>query len=253
MDPHGKVAVVTGAASGIGLGIAEALAAAGARLVLADRDERRLILHADRLRSGGADVIAVPTDVAVQASVDALAARCFDAFGGVHLLCNNAGVIATGRSWEIPLDAWDHVLGVNLWGVIHGLRAFVPMLLTTDGPGHIVNVASMAAVCPVPGIAPYNVSKHGVLALSETLQAELDQAGADIGVTVVMPGRVATALGQPVERDDGPPSAPEPGVMSPDEVGRMVVQAVRDRRRFLFTHLERIAEVEHRFATILTS
>ena len=198
-------------------------------------------------------MVAVPTDVAVASSVDALAARCLEAFGGVHLVCNNAGVIATGRSWEIPLDAWDHVLGVNLWGVIHGLRAFVPLLLATQGPGHIVNVASMAAVCPVPGIAPYNVSKHGVLALSETLQAELDQAGADIGVTVVMPGRVATALGQPVDRDDRPARAPEPGVMGPDEVGRLIVQAVREGRRFLFTHAERVAEVERRFAAILST
>ncbi|HEY3942500.1 MAG TPA: SDR family NAD(P)-dependent oxidoreductase [Acidimicrobiales bacterium] len=253
MDPRSKAAVITGAASGIGLALAEALAAEGCPLVLADRDERRLGVQADRLRSSGASVVAVPTDVADPDAVDALSARSHEAFGSVGLLCNNAGVVAAGRAWEIPVDTWHEVVGVNLMGAVHGIRSFVPAMIDAGGPGHVVNVASMAAVVPVPGIAPYNVTKHGLLALSETLQADLEQAGADIGVTVVMPGRVATALGRPVERSDDPPGPLEPGVLSPAVVAAQIVAAVRAGRRHLFTHPERLVEVEARFARILST
>ncbi|MGD9797675.1 MAG: SDR family NAD(P)-dependent oxidoreductase [Acidimicrobiia bacterium] len=252
---RGRVAVVTGGASGIGLGIAEALLAAGAKVVLADLDTERLLAERARLASDGGDVVAVVTDVGDPDQVEALAEATIEAFGDVHVICNNAGVVRPGRSWELPLDDWDLVLGVNLLGVVHGVRSFVPRLLAAGHEGHVVNVASMAAVTPVPGIGPYNVSKHGVLALSETLHAELVAAGAPIGVTVVMPGRVRSRLGQaPGQPDPAPtaaPPAPEPGVLEPADVGARVLDAIRDGRLHLFTHPERRADVAARFGRIL--
>ena len=155
--------------------------------------------------------------------------------------------------WELSLNDWDAVLRVDLMGVIYGLRSFVPLLLASGEEGHVVNVASMASVVPVPGISPYNVSKHGVLALSETLHAELTQMGASIGVSVVMPGRVATRIGQGQSSAESAPTEPgvtEPGVIEPAEVGRQVVEAVRQGRLYVFTHPERIAEARERFARI---
>jgi NAD(P)-dependent dehydrogenase (short-subunit alcohol dehydrogenase family) len=255
---RGRVAVVTGAAGGIGLGIARALATEGARVVLADVDGRALDRRATDLGANGAEVTAVVTDVADPAAVERLAGAALDRFGAVHVIVNNAGIIRPGRSWELPLADWERVIQVNLLGVVHGVRTFVPLLLEAAGrgeEGHVVNVASMAAVVPVPWIGPYNVAKHGVLALSETLHAELAATGAAVGVTVVMPGRVRTRLGLPPAEDgdgdgDGPAADPEPGLLEPDEVGRQVVEAVRDGRLHLFTHPDRIPEVEARFARI---
>jgi NAD(P)-dependent dehydrogenase (short-subunit alcohol dehydrogenase family) len=248
-----RVAVVTGAAGGIGRGIAEAFAAEGMRLVIADVDGPALDRQATRLRDGGTEVEAVFTDVADAAAVDALARATIQRFGTVHVLCNNAGIIRPGRSWELPLADWERVIQVNLLGVVHGLRSFVPLLLGTGEEGHVVNVASMAAVVPVPGIGPYNAAKHGVLALSEVLQAELAATGAPIGVSVVMPGRVRTRLGLPPgiapDGDDSPVTR-EPGVLEPDEVGALVVDAVRADRLHVFTHPERLDEVRARFARI---
>jgi NAD(P)-dependent dehydrogenase (short-subunit alcohol dehydrogenase family) len=250
---RGRVAVVTGAASGIGLGIAEALAVEGVRLVLADIDSEGLQREAERLRSSGTHVEAVVTDVGDPDAVQALAERTISRFGAVHLLCNNAGIVRGGRVWELSLNDWDAVLRVDLMGVIYGLRSFVPLLLASGEEGHVVNVASMASVVPVPGISPYNVSKHGVLALSETLHAELTQMGASVGVSVVMPGRVATRIGQgqnSLGPAPGEPGPTEPGVIEPAEVGRQVVEAVRQERLYVFTHPERIAEARERFARI---
>jgi NAD(P)-dependent dehydrogenase (short-subunit alcohol dehydrogenase family) len=248
-----RVAVVTGAASGIGLGIATAFASEGMRVVMADVDERRLERAAARLRDTGAEVASATCDVADPAAVDALADLALGRFGRVHVVCNNAGVIRPGRTWELPLDDWNFVLRVNLLGVVHGVHTFVPLILATGEEGHVVNVSSMAAVVPVPGIGPYNVSKHGVLALSEVLSAELEATGAPVGVSVVMPGRVRTALGRVGDADDDddvPPSTAEPGVLEPADVASAVVAAMRDRRLYVFTHPERIADAEARFARI---
>jgi len=248
----GRVAVVTGAASGIGLGIATAFAAEGMRVVVADVDAHRLERAAGGLRRDAAEVLAVPCDVGDPTAVDALAAATLDRFGTVHVVCNNAGVIRTGRTWELDLDDWDLVLRVNLLGVIHGVHAFMPVLLASGHDGHVVNVASMAAVVPVPGIAPYNVSKHGVLGLSDTLADELAAMDAPIGVSVVMPGRVRTRLGRPSDApDDEPDASSEPGVLEPLEVGRQVVEAVRAGRRYVFTHPERVRDATARFARIV--
>jgi NAD(P)-dependent dehydrogenase (short-subunit alcohol dehydrogenase family) len=251
-----RVAVVTGAASGIGLGIAEAFAAEGMKVMLADVDGTRLGREERRLAASGAEVASSVVDVGDSAQVDALAAAVLARFGGIHVVCNNAGIIRPGRTWELPLADWEEVLRVNLLGVVHGVRSFVPLLLAAGEAGHVVNVASMAAVVPVVGIGPYNVAKHGVLALSEILQAELAAAGAPIGVTVVMPGRVRTRLGrEPGSPDPQPPGmAPlQSGEIDPAEVGTQVVDAVRRDRLYLFTHPERVADAVARFARITDS
>jgi len=244
-----RVAVVTGAASGIGLGIARAFAGAGMKVVMSDVDRKRL----DReVAAVGEDRAAgVVCDVADPDAVEGLAAQTYQRFGSVDVLCNNAGIVRGGTVWELPLADWDAVLGVNLRGVLHGIRAFVPRMLAAGTEGHVVNVASMAAVVPVPGVGPYNVAKHGVLALSETLSMELSAAGAPIGVTVVMPGRVPSRLGRSPESPDEPaPASLQPDELAVDEVGRMVVDAVVGNQLFLFTHPERIAEAQRRFARI---
>lgn len=248
---YDRVAVITGAASGIGLGIAQSFADEGMRLVLADTDGDRLKNEAQRLRSRGSEVEAVVTDVGDPKAVQALADRAMDRFGVVHIICNNAGIIRGGRTWELSLDDWDAVLRVNLLGVVHGVHSFVPLLLASGQEGHVINVASMAAVVPVPGISPYNVAKHGVLALSEVLHAELLETGAPIGVSVVMPGRVRTRLGRPRDSDTEPEGPrTEPGVLDPAEVARQVVDAIREGRLFVFTHPERIQDARSRFARI---
>jgi NAD(P)-dependent dehydrogenase (short-subunit alcohol dehydrogenase family) len=156
-----------------------------------------------------------------------------------------------GRSWELSAEDWNTVLRVNLLAVIHGVRIFLPLILSTGQEGHVINMASMAAMVPVKGIGPYNVAKHGVLALSDTLKMELADAGAPVGVSVVMPGRVPSRLGRPPEDPIEPSFDPnEPGLLPASEVGRIVVEAVREDRMYVFTHPERISEVEARFARI---
>ena len=193
-DFAGKVAVVTGGASGIGLGMATRFAAEGMRLVLADIEEGALEAAAQGLRASGAEVLAVQTDAGDAASMDNLGARTLDHYGAVHIVCNNAGVGTHGRMWELSVNDWEFVLRVNLWGVIHGVRVFAPHLIEQD-EGHIVNTASMAGLVSVAGAGPYNVSKHGAVTLSETLSAELRDAGSNVGVSVLCPGLVATNLG----------------------------------------------------------
>jgi NAD(P)-dependent dehydrogenase (short-subunit alcohol dehydrogenase family) len=248
----GRVAVVTGAGRGIGLALARAMAARHMRVVLSDVEAARPDQAAAQLREEGADATGVVCDVSDPAAVDRLAGLTMDQLGRVDLLCNNAGIVAGGPTWELALDTWRRVLDVNLWGAIHGVRSFVPLLLQNPDGGHVVNVASLAAVTPVPGIAPYNVSKHGVLALSETLHADLRSAASEVGVTIVMPGRVATALGLP----SGAPAADlpgqdEPGVLSAASVADQVMAAVEEDRLYLFTHPDRMVDVEERFEGIL--
>jgi NAD(P)-dependent dehydrogenase (short-subunit alcohol dehydrogenase family) len=191
----GRVAVVTGAASGIGRALATALASERMKVVMADVEPEALAAAARDLAGRGAEVLAVQTDVTRQEQVDALARRALDAFGAVHVVCNNAGVFAGGLSWEAPLSDYEWVLGVNTWGVIHGVRTFVPILLRQGEPGHVVNTASMAALTSGPLSAAYFMSKHAVLALSESLYLELRSKGAPIGVSVVCPELIATRIG----------------------------------------------------------
>jgi NAD(P)-dependent dehydrogenase (short-subunit alcohol dehydrogenase family) len=194
VELEGRVAVITGAASGIGRALAERCAGLGMRVALADRDGAALSAAADALAAQGGEVIAVPTDVAQPDAVEALAERTLEAFGAVHLVCNNAGVFAGGLCWEAPLSDYEWVFGVNVWGVLHGIRSFVPRLLAQD-EGHVLNTASMAGVTAAPFCAPYTMSKHAVVALSESLHLELAARGARVGVSVLCPELIRTRIG----------------------------------------------------------
>jgi NAD(P)-dependent dehydrogenase (short-subunit alcohol dehydrogenase family) len=188
---EGGVAVITGAASGIGTGLARKALALGMRVVLADVQEKALHEFAAGLRG---EVLAVPTDVADAASVERLAQRAYETFGQVDLLFNNAGVLTTGYVWEIEPERWKRSLDINVYGVLHGLRSFVPRLLAAGRPAHIVNTASVGGFLPSPLMGPYSVSKFAVVALSESLRAELEMLRAPVGVSLLAPGPVKTGI-----------------------------------------------------------
>lgn len=188
----GSVAVVTGAASGIGAALARAFVAAGCSVVLADIDDADLRAVAATLEG---DVLTVVTDVSVATDLERLADAAFDRFGAVHVLCNNAGVSTFNPIVAQSLDDWRWVLGVNLWGVIHGVQAFLPRMTAQGQPAHIVNTSSLAGlVSGLPSLGPYNVSKVGVVALSETLRQELAAAGSPVGISVLCPGSTPTRI-----------------------------------------------------------
>ena len=249
----GRVAVVTGAASGIGKALAGRFAAAGMRLVLADIEEAALAAAERELREAGAEAVAVPTDVAHAESVDALAERAYAAFGAVHVLCNNAGVGgANAAAYRATLADWQWTLGVNLWGVIHGVRAFLPRMLDGGEEGHVVNTASVAGLTALPGNAPYGVSKAGVVALTEALQLELEQRGAPLRASVLCPGLVRTnildsARNRPEALRNPPRGRADPAraglreamereAIPPAEVAEHVFGAIRERRFWILTH-----------------
>ena len=195
---EGKVAVVTGAASGIGLALATRFAAEGMRVVLADIERYALRDAGERLKASGAEVLIVPTDTSLLAEVEALASATLEHFGAVHLVCNNAGVGSRGLPiYDLPLRDFEWVLGVNLWGVIHGLHVFAPYLRLQD-EGHIVNTASVSGLFFRPRMGPYNASKAAVVALSETLKFELDEEGSRVGVSVLCPSWVRTQISSAV-------------------------------------------------------
>jgi len=253
---EGKVAVVTGAASGIGRALASAFAAEGMRLLLADIEIAPLEAAAEELRSEGAEVVTVTADVADPADVERVGAAAMDAFGAVHVACNNAGVSGGGLSWEIPLETWKWILDVDLWGVIHGVRTFTPLIIASGG-GHIVNTASMAGLTSNPGMGPYNVAKHGVVTLSETMSIELQMSHPEVGVSVLCPGWVRTRInesernrpdaetaGELVETDEGLLALKDmvntwiAEGLQPSHVASLVVDAIRNNRFYVLTHPE---------------
>jgi NAD(P)-dependent dehydrogenase (short-subunit alcohol dehydrogenase family) len=266
---RGRVAVVTGAASGIGFGLAERFAAEGMKVVLADIEEEALARAEGSLRSSGAAVVAIVTDVSQPDQVDRLARSALDAFGAVHVVCNNAGV---GTStvipiWEESQGDWEWVLGVNLGGVVNGIRSFVPLLLEQD-QGHVVNTASILGLLPgTMGI--YSVTKHAVVALSEALQIQLAARGARVGVSVLCPGVVRTRI-MDTERNrpDRYPAYTPPSVDAaaqqqwellrhavetgtpPSEVASTVVEAIRNERFYVLTHPEFLPRVRQRMEDI---
>ncbi len=244
---QGRVAVVTGAASGIGLALARRAASEGMTVVLADVEEKALQSSAQSLRDAGFKVASQRVDVSREAEVEALARRCFDEFGAVHLLCNNAGVISRERpAWEATIADWQWLLSVNLWGVIHGLRAFVPRMLASGEEGHIVNTASMAGLITGGiGNAVYDASKHAVVALSESLYKDLVIRQTQVSASVLCPGAVTTNIfradrnrpaeltepkGEPPQsRGTGFPDASFP----PEEMAERVFAAVRENRFYV--------------------
>lgn len=190
---NGKVAVVTGGASGIGHAMATRFAAEGMKLVLVDIEAGPLAEAAKAFESEGVEVLTQQIDVSDPAKMDALAAKTLERFGSVHVVCNNAGVGSGGPMWELTTEDWEFCLRPNLWGVIHGVRVFTKHMIAQD-EGHIVNTASMAGLVSVPGMGPYNVTKHGVVTLSETLFHELAALGSKVGVSVLCPGHVNTRI-----------------------------------------------------------
>jgi len=237
---EGRTAVVTGAAGGIGLAIVEAFVAEGMYVVMADMDEQRLGAEATRLRDEGADVHAVTVDVRDPGAVDRVGRAAVERFGQLNVAVNNAGIVTTGTSWELPLDDWHRVIDVDLWGVIHGIRSFVPLILASGEDGHVVNTASMAAVRPIARLGPYTAAKHGVLGVSDVLRAELEAVGAPVGVSVVMPGMIRTGM-NPI------------GTVEPSAVAANVVDAIRRNRAYVFTDDHSTGEVEARLRAILAA
>jgi NAD(P)-dependent dehydrogenase (short-subunit alcohol dehydrogenase family) len=193
-DLAGKVAVITGAASGIGFALSRQFGCSGMKVVMADIERAALSRAADELTATGLDVLAVPTDTSIEAEVNALADATFGHYGDVHLLCNNAGVGSRGLTIaDLPLRDFEWVIAVNLFGVIYGLHAFLPHM-RSSGVGHIVNTASSSALVHLPRMGPYNASKAAVLALSETLRFELEAEGSEVGVSVLCPSWVRTNI-----------------------------------------------------------
>ena len=247
----GKTAVVTGGASGIGRALAQQFAAEGMHVVIGDVEKAALATAVDELRATGAEVEGVVTDVSDPQQMQALADAAVERFGGVHLFCNNAGVGGGGLAWETPLSTWEWVIGVDLWGVIHGVRTFVPLLMQQP-EAHIVNTASVAGLVAAPFMGPYNVSKHGVVALSETLHHELTMIAPQVKVSVLCPGWVQTniadsARNRPEHLMGGVDPAIEMGGasilqsmletgMAPDAVASKVFAAIRAEQFWILTH-----------------
>jgi len=247
---EGRTAVITGGASGIGRALAVGCAQRGMNLVLADLESAALAETAKALQAGGARVLTVRTDVAQADAVQSLAEQARDAFGAVHLVCNNAGVFTGGTCWESPLSDYEWVFGVNVWGVIHGIRSFVPLLIE-QGEGHVLNTASMAGVTALPFTAPYVVSKHAVVALSESLYLELQAKQTGVGVSVLCPELVHTRIGEsgrnrPEHLKREGPSHPERELVEdairtstsqgidPRMVAERALEAVREGRLYVF-------------------
>ena len=250
----GRTAVVTGAAGGIGLALAERFAAEGMKVVVSDVDPGRLESAAARIDG---EVHAVPADVARFEDVERVAAEATERFGSVHVLCNNAGVQLTGAAWEFELGEWEWQLGVNLWGVIHGIRAFVPAMLEHGEPGRVVNTASVGGLVAFPGMAIYAASKFGVVGLSETLAHDLRDRHAPIGVSVLCPGPVVSdlrensAVLQP-GADGGReiPLVTHVDRMPAADVAGMVVRAILDDRFWVLTHPEYAQLVAERAVSV---
>jgi NAD(P)-dependent dehydrogenase (short-subunit alcohol dehydrogenase family) len=261
----GKVAVVTGAASGIGLALAERFARDRLDVVLADVEEGALASAADRIGALGVQTLAVPTDVSDMEAVEALAGAALERFGSVHVVCNNAGVSSGADPWFGPLSAWSWVLGVNLWGVIHGIRAFLPILIN-QREGHIVNTASIAGLNPGSGPV-YAASKHAVVALSEELFKTTKMVGLPVGVSVLCPGWVRTAImdadrNWPARLGESPPQGTAQEVVRPHydraigagtdpaAIADVVAEAIMSDRFWILPHPEWVERAARRWRRI---
>lgn len=269
-DLRDKVAVVTGGASGLGLAMARRFAAEGMKLVLADIEEDALRKVETEFRKAGVPVIGIWTDVSRAQDIERLAEKTLATFGAAHLLCNNAGVGPGGTLWENTVADWEWVLGVNVWGVIHGVRTFVPIMLRQDTECHVVNTASVAGLLSVPGMGMYCVSKHAVVTLTECLHHDLVARNAKVSASVLCPAYVPTGI---ADSERNRPAllrnAPRPktaeeqareeqmrhavmsGRISPEQVADMVLDAVRSNRFYVLTHPKIKAAIQTRMEDIL--
>jgi NAD(P)-dependent dehydrogenase (short-subunit alcohol dehydrogenase family) len=266
---QGKTAVITGGASGIGLGIARHAIQEGMNVVLADINEADLTRAVDELNSKGVKILGVPTDVSRRADVEALAQRTMETMGGVHLLVNNAGVGAGTTAWESTWNDWEWVIGVDLWGVINGVKVFTPLMMSQNTPCHIVNTSSMAGLFAFMHSAPYQVAKSAVIALSENLSVSLELRKSLVHVSVICPGFVRTQVmnserNRPAGLQDEPKEmdadqmamvkaameAVERG-MSPEELARHVFDAIREERFYIFTHPEELPMAHDRVVRLI--
>ncbi|SES99140.1 NADP-dependent 3-hydroxy acid dehydrogenase YdfG [Natronincola peptidivorans] len=268
---HNKVAVITGAASGIGKSIAERCAKEGMRIVLADIEEETLYRTERDLKAIGAETLAVVTDVGKEKDVNLLAEKTLQAFGEVHLLFNNAGVGGGTMLWESTLADWQWVMNVNLWGVIYATRSFVPIMLKQNNECHIVNTASRAGLETGPFNGIYRVTKHAVVSFSETLYHELKTVNTKIGVSVLCPGFVNTQicdahrnrpenLANPLETQKATPEGKMVDLMireavadgiSPEEVAEITFRAIEKNQFYILTDTEAKGGVKHRMAAII--
>ena len=263
-DLEGKVAVVTGGASGIGKGIAEALKNEGVELVIADIEDGALQRTAKELGATG-----IQTDVSSAESVGALATEVVERFATAHVLVNNAGIGPMGRIADLTLDDWKWMVGVNLWGVIHGIHAFLPILKGNEEGGHIVNTSSMAGLVGMPGLGSYTLTKYGVLGLTEVLAKELEEDGSKVGATVLCPGTIHTNIGTSSRNrpDDNAGGLHDVDIsqegsevdmsgvrwMIPIEVGTIVVDCIRSGELYALTHPDWWDMVEPRFVAIASA
>ncbi len=263
----GKVAAVTGAASGLGRSMALAFAAEGMDIALADVDEVNLTAVADEVQEKGVRAITLKVDVSQAAQVDAFRDQAIARLGAVHVVCNNAGVAPLGPLWESSVGDWEWILGVNLWGVIHGVRAFAPALIAQN-EGHIVNTASVAGLISPPGMGAYNVTKHAVVALSETLYHDLRERKSKVGVSVLCPAYVPTGIAdsersrpkhlaaskksrETQAKEAMVRKAVKSGKISAAEVAQAVVKAVKADRFYILTHEGITSAIRARMEDIL--
>ena len=259
---EGKVAVVTGGASGIGRGVAQALRAEGAQIVIADIERDALAATAEKLGA-----IGIQTDVSDAESVRSLAKEVVDQFGTAHIIVNNAGIGPLARLAEMTLDDWRWMIDVNIWGVVHGIDAFLPILQQNSEGGHIVNTASVAGLSPFPDLGAYTLTKYGIVGLTETLAIELAQDGSKVGATVMCPGTIHSNIGTSTRnRPAGSTGALHDGFdaseedseldmadmrwMEPLDAGNLVVDAIKAGDLYVVTHPELWGLVQERFEGI---
>ena len=273
-DFRGKVAVITGGASGLGREFANTAAQLGMKLVLADVQAKALEHATEELLDGGAEVLSMVCDVSKASHVQELADSAMARFGAVHLVFNNAGVGSGGLIWENSEQDWEWVLGVNLWGVIHGVRVFTRAMLECAArdsgyEGHIVNTASMAGLLTPPAMGVYNVSKHAVVALTETLEHDLALVGAPIKASVLCPYFVPTGIAQshrnrPEELESDERVTPsqlaaqmmtekavESGKVTAPDVARIAFEAIREERFYIYSHPQALGAAAERFEAIV--
>jgi NAD(P)-dependent dehydrogenase (short-subunit alcohol dehydrogenase family) len=268
-DLEGRTAVVTGGASGIGRAMAERFATEGMNVVVADVRQEPLDAVVADLVAAGHPAVGVRTDVARRADVEALAGATVDAFGAVHVVCNNAGVVVGGRVDHLTDDEWRWVLDVDLWGVVHGVRTFLP-LIEQQGEGHVISTSSTSGLVAPPFLSPYSVAKAGVAALMEALRRELDDRGSPVGASVLVPGPVATGIvrtgidmgggiGARSDTEEGRAFVEGSGAMlaeigiQPTVVAEMVVDAIRTNRFWVLTHDEWSDVLRRRVEAMVTS